>query len=43
VDARYPGDMYVPSSEETITYKTIAFEIRALAEVKIAKIINDAV
>lgn len=23
VDARYPGDMYIPSSEETIEYKNI--------------------
>jgi HEPN domain-containing protein len=35
VDARYPGDMYVPSAEETIEYKTLAIEIKELVEEKI--------
>ena len=41
VDARYPGDMYLPSSEETIEYKTIAFAVKALVEDKIYKIIKN--
>lgn len=35
VDARYPGDMYVPSAEETIEYKMLAIEIKELVEEKI--------
>lgn len=40
VDARYPGDMYVPSSEETIEYKNIAFEMKELVEGKIGNILK---
>lgn len=40
VDVRYPGDMYVPSSEETIEYKNIALEIKNLVEEKIKRILK---
>ena len=38
VDARYPGDMFVPDKDETLEYKNLAFEIRDLVEMKINKI-----
>lgn len=40
VDTRYPGDMYVPSSEETIEYKNIALEMKELVEEKIDRILK---
>ena len=40
VDARYPGDLYIPSSEETIEYKQIAFDIKELVENKINNLLN---
>ncbi len=40
VDARYPGDMYVPGKDETLEYKNLAFEIRNLVEMKINKILD---
>lgn len=38
VDARYPGDMFIPDNDETIEYKNLAFEIKELVEMKIGKI-----
>lgn len=38
VDARYPGDMFIPDEEETLEYKNLAFEIKELVEMKITKI-----
>lgn len=40
VDARYPGDMYVPDETETIEYKQLANEVKIIVEGKISKIIN---
>ena len=40
VDARYPGDMYVPSVAETVEYKNIAVKIKELVEEKIDKILK---
>ncbi len=40
VDARYPGDMYVPSTDETLIYKDIAFDVKKIVEKKINKIIK---
>jgi len=37
VDARYPGDMYIPNKEETLEYKNLAFVIKELVEMKINK------
>jgi len=42
VDARYPGDMYIPSTEETIEYKNIALYTKGLVERKIDKILKKA-
>ena len=42
VDARYPGDMYIPSTEETIEYKNIALYTKVLVERKINKILKTA-
>lgn len=39
VDARYPGDMYIPSDKETLEYKALAIEIKELVEVKLRKIL----
>jgi HEPN domain-containing protein len=38
VDARYPGDMYIPSTNETIEYKNLAFEVKVFVENKIDKV-----
>jgi HEPN domain-containing protein len=38
VDARYPGDMYIPSPHETIEYKNLALEVKTFVENKIDKI-----
>ena len=40
VDARYPGDMYIPSAEETIEYKNLALDIKELVEEKINRILK---
>ncbi len=40
VDARYPGDMYIPSEEETLEYKNIALNIKDLVEEKIRNILE---
>lgn len=40
VDARYPGDMYVPDENETLEYKKIAFEVKELVESRIYRIIE---
>lgn len=40
VDARYPGDMYIPDERETLEYKKLAFEIKKIIENKINKIIE---
>ena len=40
VDARYPGDMYIPDERETLEYKRIAVEIKEIVESKIFKIIE---
>jgi len=36
IDARYPGDMYVPSKDETIEHKKIAVSIKKIVENKLA-------
>lgn len=38
VDARYPGDMYIPDNAETLEYKRIALEIKEVVEDKIYRI-----
>lgn len=35
VDIRYPGDLYTPSVDETLSHKQIALEIKALVEQKL--------
>ena len=40
VDARYPGDMYIPDENETLEYKNLAFEIKDFVENKIDKILT---
>lgn len=40
VDARYPGDMYIPDNAETLDYKRIAIELKELVEVKIDKLLR---
>ncbi len=40
VDARYPGDMYIPDEDETLEYKDIALEITAFVEKKIDRILE---
>ncbi len=40
VDARYPGDMYIPDESETLEYKKLAFQIKEFVEYKIYKIIE---
>ncbi|ASB48858.1 HEPN domain-containing protein [Alkalitalea saponilacus] len=40
VDARYPGDMYIPDESETLEYKNLAFEIKKIAESKIYMILE---
>jgi len=35
VDVRYPGDMYMPSNQETMEYKLLAIDIKELVEEKI--------
>lgn len=40
VDVRYPGDMFVPTQDETLEYKELAFEIKDLVENKIDVILK---
>lgn len=40
VDARYPGDMYIPDETETIEYKQLASDVKIFVENKISKIIS---
>jgi len=40
VDARYPGDIYIPDEKETLFYKKIALDVKDLVENKINKILN---
>ncbi len=40
VDARYPGDMYIPDEKETLEYKKLAQEIKELVDNKIDKILK---
>jgi len=40
VDARYPGDIYIPDETETLEYKNLAYEIKTFVESKIYKIID---
>lgn len=40
VDARYPGDMYIPSADETLDYKNIAHKIKEMVEGKIKPMVN---
>ncbi|TCO10756.1 HEPN domain-containing protein [Natronoflexus pectinivorans] len=40
VDARYPGDMYIPDEVETLEYKKLAFEIKKFVESKIYNILQ---
>lgn len=41
VDARYPGDMYVPSENETIEHKQIVLSVKKLVEEKLCEILKD--
>lgn len=40
VDARYPGDMYIPNENETLEYKSLAFEVKEFVEKKIDKFLK---
>ena len=40
VDARYPGDMYIPEENETMEYKKLALEIKEFVENKVDKILK---
>ena len=40
VDVRYPGDMYVPSDDETLEHKEIAENIKELVENKLSGLID---
>ena len=35
VDIRYPGDMYIPTANETLEHKHIALEVKELVEQKL--------
>ncbi len=39
VDARYPGDMYIPDKLETLEYKKLALEIKDFVERRIDRIL----
>ena len=41
VDVRYPGDMYVPSKEETAMHKQIAVSVKNLVLEKISELLKD--
>ncbi len=40
VDARYPGDMYIPDEKEVLEYKNLALHIKHIVENKIYKILE---
>ncbi len=40
IDARYPGNMYIPDEKETLEYKKLAFDVKELIENKIDGIIK---
>ena len=40
VDARYPGDMYIPDEKESLEYKNLAFEIKGFVENRIDRILK---
>jgi len=40
VDARYPGDMYIPDDDEALEYKELALSIKEFIEVRIEAIIK---
>jgi HEPN domain-containing protein len=39
VDIRYPGDLYVPSDEETLDHKQITLDVKELVEQKLEYLI----
>jgi HEPN domain-containing protein len=39
VDIRYPGDLYIPSDEETLDHKQIALDVKELVEQKLKHLI----
>ena len=39
VDIRYPGDLYIPSDEETLDHKQIAMDLKELVEQKLKNLI----
>jgi HEPN domain-containing protein len=39
VDIRYPGDMYIPTADETIEHKKIAITVKELVEQKLNKLL----
>ena len=41
VDARYPGDMYIPDKTETLFYKKLAYNIKEIVESKVKSIIGN--
>jgi HEPN domain-containing protein len=41
VDVRYPGDMYVPSENETIEHIQIVFSVKKLVLEKLQKILSE--
>jgi len=41
VDIRYPGDMYIPSENETLEHKQIVLFVKKLVEEKLKKILKD--
>jgi len=40
VELRYPGDMYEPNKQETLTYKKLSIEIKDFVEKKITAILK---
>ena len=41
VDARYPGDMYNPSEDETLEHKQIALSVKKLVEKKLSDLLKE--
>lgn len=41
VDVRYPGDIYMPTEEETLEYKALAFIVKELVENKLNNILKE--
>lgn len=39
VDIRYPGDIYSPTSDETLAHKQIALDVKSMVEQKLQKLI----